>query len=295
MANLDYVAISSARLQELFDKGGSDCVALWMKYAYHCKRQKANQVKATQSFMQKGLNWGRDKTHKVKQKLEELGFIEQIAKRGSQGKVVEWYIKVNHLPKEATLLKTSIVVHPTENTTCGETSIQMLKGNKNKCLKDNNLEEEENKKANSQGGEVSNQPTSPILTATVPRNTARPVSTVTVSDVDVKVDAIISFAKDFWANESYTAEGEEEPITPVTRANIIKRLKEGFTVAQFKKAIEDSTFWSAGVPRTLGNMTKTKGKFNSYVTWQSRIEDEYEAWEMKNKNGKYAYKLRKQE
>ena len=96
---IDYISISSTRLQELFDNGGPDCVAMWMKYAYHCKRQKTNQVKATQVFMENGMGWGRDKTRAVKETLIELGYIEQLSRKDKHGKIVGWFIKVNHLPK----------------------------------------------------------------------------------------------------------------------------------------------------------------------------------------------------
>lgn len=136
---IDYVSISSTKLKDLFDKGGADCVAMWMKYAYHCKRQKTNQIKATQSFMENGMNWGTAKTRKIKHKLEELGYIEQIVHKSDAGLIVDWFIKINHLPRQSTLAKID-TPHAVEKPTSGESDSQMLKGDKGKYLKVNNWE-----------------------------------------------------------------------------------------------------------------------------------------------------------
>lgn len=141
---IDYVSISSTKLKDLFEKGGADCVAMWMKYAYHCKRQKTNQIKATQSFMENGMNWGTAKTRKVKNKLAELDYIEQFCRKNKLGQVTNWYVKVNHIPRASTLSQNDIMAHDITNATSGSTDSQMLKDNKDKSLKVNNFTKQEN-------------------------------------------------------------------------------------------------------------------------------------------------------
>lgn len=273
------VVLAQGKLDELYKLGdsGTDAVSLYLFYYYTSNWQHTRRTKATGSYCRKHFHWGKERFFKAKKILAECGLIEEI-QNVSKGIFSDVYIKLPYKAKEATTavlvggLPTAVLAdRPAATEDTNAPSVSSLN-----TPSVNNLEEEDKnkKKKNSQKGEdEGNQPISPTLTVAVPkRDKARRSLTVPITDIDVKVNEIINFAKNFWANESYTAEGEEEPITPVTRANIIKRLKEGFTVQQFKKAIEDSTFWSAGVPRTLANMTKTKGKFNSYVTWQDRLD-----------------------
>ena len=122
--------ISNKQTFDLFlkQKNPSDLIALYDFYYYTAKWQKTNQPKATTYYVMKGLKWGKDKTRKVKKQLVELGLIQDVRKVNKNSKYLGWYIKINYiwgentildrvkgtlLENKTTLLKTSSVVPKT--------------------------------------------------------------------------------------------------------------------------------------------------------------------------------------
>ena len=71
-----------------------DCIALYTFYAYTRKWQKNTAVHATSDYAMNGLQWGRDKFTKAKAQLKEAGFIEDVQRKDSAGKVIGWYVGV---------------------------------------------------------------------------------------------------------------------------------------------------------------------------------------------------------
>lgn len=142
-------------IDDLYREGDPDCVAMYLKYCYHANIQGTNQVYANLSFMtgrdQKGhkvrggLDWGRDKTRRVRQKLVELGCIELLPQKntGKHGELGKSYTKINHLvghkKMESALLKGS---SPVRLTNCAEgidKQRKCLNDDENKFLKDNHF------------------------------------------------------------------------------------------------------------------------------------------------------------
>jgi hypothetical protein len=71
-----------------------DAIALYTFYCYTRKWQHNNAVYATSDYAMTALGWGRDKFAKAKNQLKDAGFIEDIQRKDSTGKVVGWYVGV---------------------------------------------------------------------------------------------------------------------------------------------------------------------------------------------------------
>ena len=99
----------------------ADCIALYTFYCYTRKWQKNNAVFATSEFAMKALSWGRDKFSKAKTQLKEAGFIEDIQRKDSSGKIIGWFVGVR-FAQSATLGN----FHTTEIPYCGESADKYL-------------------------------------------------------------------------------------------------------------------------------------------------------------------------
>jgi len=103
----------------------ADAIALYTFYCYTRKWQHNNAVYATSDYAMTALDWGRDKFAKAKNQLKDAGFIEDIQRKDSTGKVVGWYVGVKFVQN-----------HPTDfpqggSTIVWETPIQIpITGNK---------------------------------------------------------------------------------------------------------------------------------------------------------------------
>ncbi len=98
--------ISTKQTFELFlkEKNASDLIALYDFYYYTAKWQKTNQPRATIHYVMKGLKWGEKKTRDRKQYLIKLGLIQDIRKTDKKGRTTGWYIKINYIWGENTIL-----------------------------------------------------------------------------------------------------------------------------------------------------------------------------------------------
>lgn len=77
-------------------KHGGDAFALYNFYAYTAVRQKTNNVKATDNFCMKGLEWGKTRFYRAKKVLQDLNVIEQVI-RHDEGRIQGNYILVRYL------------------------------------------------------------------------------------------------------------------------------------------------------------------------------------------------------
>ena len=78
------------------DKPG-DLIALYLFYYYTAKWQKTNQPKATTGYSATGLKWTENRVRKAKQKLIQIGLVEDVQSKDDQGKVTGHYIKVKFI------------------------------------------------------------------------------------------------------------------------------------------------------------------------------------------------------
>jgi len=140
--NDEPIVLSKSLLDILLkEKDYSDLLALYAFYYYTAKWQKTNQPKATTEYVQKAINWGRDKVKLVKRRLRELELIEDIT-TFKDNKTFGHFIKVNfiwsknHLTENTVDGKfpTSRISHLPENTTANA-----LSSNNINALSSNNI------------------------------------------------------------------------------------------------------------------------------------------------------------
>lgn len=215
------IGITSKTLNDLFTNGGADCVAMYLKYAYHAKYQKTNTVYATVEFMAHGLDWGRDKARATKKKLTDLGFIEDKIGKDEEGKT-KWFVRINGLLTKA---KSKQVFgeyptefqesrYPTEKVQGGKSVDKCLKDNKSKCLKDNNFLEKKLSNSNGSNNE----------------SNARPLTSLESTQQLEDVKSIFDYAK---KKLGYF----DDELTPELEKSIAKILKR-FTFKKVQQAID---------------------------------------------------------
>lgn len=121
----------------LKEENGLDLIGLYTFYYYTAKWQKTNQIKATDTYVRKGLNIGKDRLKKAKDRLLELGLIAIITTRSRAGGIEGWYIKLNYLWKNETV-KTYLSENLLEaKPTCGKTETNALSTNNINALSTN--------------------------------------------------------------------------------------------------------------------------------------------------------------
>lgn len=79
-----------------------ELMALYSFYYYTAKWQKTNQIKATFSFTKNKCGWGKEKLHRIKNKLEDLKLIENITIK-KNGKITGHYLKVSFIWRKITV------------------------------------------------------------------------------------------------------------------------------------------------------------------------------------------------
>lgn len=92
----DIVFITMGKMSLLYsyDKVGQDAMNVYLRYMYVCRMQQTNSVWATDSYMMKGLGWGKEKFYKAKALLKELSLIELKKTRSDDGTLGKSYIVV---------------------------------------------------------------------------------------------------------------------------------------------------------------------------------------------------------
>lgn len=73
---------------------GRDAQSLYLHLMFTAKLQKTNQIKATDTYLKKGLSMGADKLRKAKNLLKKMGLIKTVVRRDN-GKITGHYIKVH--------------------------------------------------------------------------------------------------------------------------------------------------------------------------------------------------------
>jgi hypothetical protein len=81
----------------LLKESGVDALGLYMAYASIAEWQKTKRIRATEAFMRKRLNWGKDKFRKNKKLLKDGGYIEDSQNKNEQGKIVGNYIEIRYV------------------------------------------------------------------------------------------------------------------------------------------------------------------------------------------------------
>ena len=120
----------------LKENNSGDLIALYSFYYYTAKWQKTNQIKATNSYCQKGLNIGETRLLKAKTILINLGLIKNIKiyKGG-------WYIKIMYIIKSKILKeepeKQDSYKNPKKQG-LGKQGINALSSNNKNALSSNN-------------------------------------------------------------------------------------------------------------------------------------------------------------
>ena len=146
----DLLVLNKNTLESLFKlENSADCVALYLLYYKTAKWQKTDTVKANDSYVQKSLNWGRNKILKTKQALKNSGLIE-IVQRRNNGKIDGWFIKIRYIvsqkKQEKIIVEQEVSKQEVSESTCGFEEINALRKNII-CLKKKieMLKEENNK------------------------------------------------------------------------------------------------------------------------------------------------------
>lgn len=91
------LSVTLETVDHLIREYGTDTLALYMAYCAIAEWQKTKQIKATEEFMKKRLNWGQDKFRKHKKILKKEGYIVDIQKKSVDGKIEGSYIEIHYL------------------------------------------------------------------------------------------------------------------------------------------------------------------------------------------------------
>lgn len=127
----ELLATTNTSFRRLLELGG-DAVALYMFYLYTSNWQDNKSPKATNTYVEKGLGWGRMKVVNAKNKLLQAGWVEDRILRDEKGKIVGHYVTVKYRVSHST---TNPLV---EKSTSGENATNTPIINKI-LLKDNKI------------------------------------------------------------------------------------------------------------------------------------------------------------
>lgn len=75
----------------------ADMIGLYMAYAEIAVWQNNTTIRATNEFMINRLHWGEAKLTHLKQRLINIGLIENVVRKGEDGKVKGHYVRVNYM------------------------------------------------------------------------------------------------------------------------------------------------------------------------------------------------------
>lgn len=73
---------------------GMDALHLYLHLIFTARLQHTNIVKADREYLKKGLYWGRERLDSARNLLLELELIEQIERKGKDGRFEGYFIKV---------------------------------------------------------------------------------------------------------------------------------------------------------------------------------------------------------
>jgi len=74
-----------------------DALLLYIFFYRTAKRQSTLSIRATSRYCRKGLRWGETKFNRADKVLRDLGLIEKVARRGFNGQVQGWYVRIKYV------------------------------------------------------------------------------------------------------------------------------------------------------------------------------------------------------
>lgn len=243
----DLLIVNKHTIDTLFRlENSADCVALYMFYYKTAKWQKTNQIKASDTYVKSCLKWGIEKTRRTKKILRENGLIDVVQSR-ENNRITGWYIKVSYLvsKKKIEECKTITVSKNTQNQQVANPTSSEQEIN---ALKDTikslkkEIEMLKDKNIYSQGEQV---------------------------------NEIVEYLNEVLGTEY-------KPTSKKTKDLINARLKEGFTVEDFKTVIYKKAKQWIGDPKMckyLRPETLFSNKFEGYLNEKAPLTFE-ERWEM---------------
>lgn len=122
----------------------AELIGLYSFYYYTAKWQKTNQPKCTTDYVAKGIGWNVAKVRKYKQKLIDLGLVEDVVTKDDKGKVTGHYIKLKYVVSSQKVSELYAQNPPHQKSTgwvsprVAKSGDKCLKNKYNKCLKKNN-------------------------------------------------------------------------------------------------------------------------------------------------------------
>ncbi len=96
-AHFTPIGVTFETIDRLVKDKQMDAVALYMAFCAIAEWQKTNSIKATKSFMLKRTGWGKARYEAAKATLVQYNLVENITRSGEGGRVVGWYVKINHM------------------------------------------------------------------------------------------------------------------------------------------------------------------------------------------------------
>jgi hypothetical protein len=128
--NDEPIVLSKALLDLLLEQENpSELISLYTFYYYTAKWQRTDKPKVTTHYTMKGLGIGYDRLHRAQQVLVTLGLIEKFSRKGNDGKITGWYIRVNFIWRRDSLSKKFVLDEPKELETSAIP--KNVNGNKN--------------------------------------------------------------------------------------------------------------------------------------------------------------------
>jgi hypothetical protein len=110
------IILSKQTIDEFLKKDNpADLIALYSFYYYTAKWQNTNQPKCTTSYVSNGLHKSQEWVKKNKKILVTMGLIQDVINKDSSNKITGWYIKLNYIWKQETLIN-----HPMEKPPSGK-------------------------------------------------------------------------------------------------------------------------------------------------------------------------------
>ncbi len=259
----------------------AELIALYIFYYYTAKWQKTNQVKCTSSYVAKGLHWSESKVRKVKKQLIEFGLIQDVKTRDEQNKITGHYIKMNYIFKKETLGKHEHKSHPNDNPQCGNENENNSKSHPNDFAQGGKGYTMENRGTNALSANNLNALSTNNLNALSTGN-SNALNYSKNDSFSKNISTIVEYLNEKSGKEYKTKSKD-------TQKHIKARLKEGYTIQDFKAVIDKKckdwvgTEWEKYLrPSTLFG-TRFEDYLNENFTKQTRQQTSLNFDEAKRK------------
>ena len=244
----DLLVLNKKTIETLFTLENSvECVALYMLYYKTAKWQKTNQIKATDEYAKKVLKIGKNKLLQAKKTLKEYGLIDIIQKR-ENNKIAGWYIKVSYIVEKRDVEDVKVLIQDnlskkSQNEQVLECTSSFQNTNalkiNNKCLNNKNINTVEE-----------------LLNYASELENKLNINTSNLEDIKQIIDYLNKKL-----GTKYGSSNKE------TQKHIKARLKEGFTLEDFKTVIDKQydKWIGTDMQQYLRPETLFGTKFESYL------------------------------